>query len=79
MRIYEEDFVYKVKSLAVKENVRYVVFNDKNLDILGTARTIAQIKKMAIKYLENYEDAVIMYYDDDREAVFFLKGENNNA
>ena len=77
MRIYEEDFVYKVKSLALKG--RYVVFNDKNLDILGTARTITQIKKMAIKYLENYEDAVIMYYDDDREAVFFLKGENNNA
>lgn len=73
MRIYGKDFVNKVWNLAEKENVRYVVFDNENLDILGTAKTIAQIKKLARKYLEDCEEAVIMYYDDEEEDVFFLE------
>ena len=74
MRTYSKEFVNKVHNLVEKENVRYVVFDDENLDILGTAKTIAQVKKIARKYLEeDCEEAVIMYYDDNEQNVFFLE------
>ncbi|MDE7263235.1 MAG: hypothetical protein K2N64_01060 [Anaeroplasmataceae bacterium] len=74
MRIYRLDFLKLVFELAKEENARYVVFDEENLDILGTAKTIKEVKKIARKYLnEDCEEACIMYYDDKEQSIFFLK------
>lgn len=51
-----------------------VLFSKKSDDILGTANTITQVKKIARKYLdEEAEEAIIMYYDQKELDIFFLE------
>lgn len=74
MRTYSKAFVNQVHDLVKKENARYVVFDDESQDILGAANDMAQVKKIARKYLnEDCEEAMIMYYDDEEQDVFFLE------
>lgn len=74
MRTYGLDFLKLTIELAKEKNVRYVVFDEENLDILGTAKNIKEIKKIARKYLnEDCEEACIMYYDNNKQNFFFLE------